>query len=796
MKTAYQTLTALVLVLVLLLSACGGVQTETVPEETAAPAETVSPTPQIGEALSAAAVSVSEVMASNKATLCDGTGDFPDWLELYNGGAESVSLSGWTLERDGKSWPLPDVTLAAREYRAFFGTELEGMTFPKEGCVLRLLDGRGALADSLELPALAEDESACRREDGSVELSMFPSPGFENSDAGYRRFQETLLPADGEPVIGEVMVYNNRHLGIDGAYYDWVEISNPWDTPISLQGYYLSDKDSDRLQYPLPGKLLNPGESLVLYCSADLILSGRPNSGFGLDSVKETLYLSRADGSLADYVSLHNIPIDCSFGRRGTEGGFYYFDTPSPAKPNSGGERLVAAPPVALTADGVFDEVDSVAVELQGEGEIRYTLDGSTPDRGSALYEGPLSVTETAVLRAVCLRDGYLPSATLDLSYIINEGHTLPVVSLIGDPEDITGPTGLYQLYSYELERPGSFTLFAENGDRVQLRCGVKLHGATSRTREKKSFRLKFEDRYEGPLDYDLFSNGVTHFRSILLRMPQEGRPTSYIRDTLMHKLAMENFPELPAQDHRYAVLYLNGAYWGIYNLREAHSETHYAQHYGVDETTVTESKGSWGHNTPAEAVADFILTHDMRDAENYAYAQEHLDLESIIGWCILEAYSGNFDANSPNMRFYWTEADQKLHYALVDLDLGMFSYGGFEIPFSNDYEYQRLAAALMENEDFRGRLLGRLKELLQGPLSEAEIHRQIDALAQELRPETARDMERWRNRPHDWESMVETLHEFVDYGGGRTKMLLKSLKYLRTVNSKLLEETFGDMLK
>jgi hypothetical protein len=252
----------------------------------------------------------------------------------------------------------------------------------------------------------------------------------------------------------------------------------------------------------------------------------------------------------------------------------------------------------------------------------------------------------------------------------------------------------------------------------------------------------------------------------------------------------------LPAQDHRYAVLYLNGAYWGIYNLREAHSETHYAQHYGVDESTVIESKGSWGHNTPAEAVADFILTHDMRDADNYAYAQEHLDLESIIGWCILEAYSGNFDANSPNMRFYWTEADQKLHYALVDLDLGMFSYGGFEIPFSNDYEYQRLAAALMENEDFRGRLLGRLKELLQGPLSEAEIHRQIDALAQELRPETARDMERWRNRPYDWESMVKTLHEFVDYGGGRTKMLLKSLKYLRTVNSKLLEETFGDMLK
>ena len=796
MKKAYGKLTALALTLALLLSACGTAPAGTVPEETATPEETAQPAEQAGSLSDVPAVRISEVMASNEATLCEGDWTFPDWLELHNSGDRPVSLSGWVLERDGKQWPLPDVNLAAGEYRAFLGTELEGMTIPKDGCSLRLLDGQGTRVDDLELPAMTEDVSACRLADGSLELTSFPSPGYENSDEGYRRFQDSLLPMDGEPVISEVMVYNARYLGIDGAYYDWVEIANPWDEPVDLKGYYLSDKDSNFQLFALPHKILKPGENLVIYCSTDLILAGRPNSGFGLDSTKETLYLSRSDGRLVDYVNLHDIPIDCSFGRRGTGGGFYYFDAPSPAKPNAGGARLIAAAPVAVTSDGVFEGVEAVKCELQGDGEIRYTLDGSRPTRRSALYEGPLEITKTSVLRAVCLKEGYLPSATLDQSFILNEGHTLPVVSLIGDPADITGPTGLYRLYSYDLERPGSFTLFAENGDRVQLRCGIKLHGATSRTREKKSFKIKFEDRYEGALDYDLFSNGVTHFRSILLRMPQEGRPTSYIRDTLMHKLAMENFPDLPAQNHRYAVLYLNGVYWGIYNLREAHSETHYAQHYGVDETTVTESKGTWGHNTPAEEVADFVLSHDMRDPENYAYAEEHLDLESIIGWCILEAYSGNFDANSPNMRFYWTEEDQKLHYALVDLDLGMYSYDGFEIPFSTDYAYQRLASALMENETFRDRLLTRLGELLRGPLSEAEIHRQIDALAEELRPETARDMERWRSKQQDWESMVEVLHEFVDYNGGRSKMLLKSLKYLRWIGSRTLEEYYADLLK
>ena len=801
MKKAYGILTVLTLSLTLLLSACAsGVSEPAEPAaspEAAAPADTQPENTQPeGSKAAPTGLCLSEVMASNKAALCASAGAFPDWLELYNGGGDSVTLAGWRLERDGKSFSLPDETLAAGEYRVFFCEELEGMTIPKEGCTLRLLDTGGLPADSLELPALGADESACRLSDGSLTVTTFPSPGYENSDEGFCRFQESLLPARGDPVISEVMVYNARYLGLDGVYYDWVEIANPWDTPIDLQGYTLSDSDSDRGRFALPGKLLQPGESLAVYCSTDLILSGRPNTGFGLDSTREQLYLSRPDGSLADYVSLHDIPVDCSFGRRGSEGGFFYFDTPTPGKPNEGGARLIALPPEALTPDGVFEGVSSVPVQLQGQGEIRYTLDGSPPDRNSPLYEGPISISETTVLRARCFREGYLPGATLDLSFILNEGHSLPVVSVVGDPEDLTGPTGLYQLYSFELERPGSFTLFAENGDRVQLRCGVKLHGATSRTREKKSFQLKFADRYEGALDYDLFSNGVTHFRSILLRMPQEGRPTSYIRDTLMHKLAMENFPTLPAQDHRYAVLYLNGEYWGIYNLREAHSETHYAQHYGVAEETVTESKGSWVHRSPAEEAADFVLNHDMRDADNYAFAREHLDLDSIIGWCILEAYSGNFDANSPNMRFYWTETDQKLHYALVDLDLGMFSYGGFEIPFSYEYEYQRLAAALMENEDFRDRFLTRLGELLRGPLSETEIHKQIDALAEELRPETARDMERWRNKPEDWESMVEDLHAFVDYDGGRSRKLLQSLKTLPMIDSKLLETYYGDLMK
>ncbi|MBR1456658.1 MAG: CotH kinase family protein [Oscillospiraceae bacterium] len=796
-KAEYRRLTALVLLLCLLLSGCGAAGTDGAPAPEAAPASEAAPAQEAPAAAPSAEpaspVRISEVMASNKATLADENGDFPDWVELYNAGGAPVRLQGWTLQRDGGSYALPDLSLGAGEYCLLLSGQLDGMKIPAAGCTLRLVDAGGETADVWETPAMGEDESAYRAPDGSLVLTAFPSPGYVNGDEGYRLYQAGRAACEGEPVIGEVMPYNDRCAAINWTYYDWVEISNPWQTPVSLAGYYLSDKGKDRLQYALPNKTLKPGESVVLYCSSEAIPVGNVNTGFSLNSTRETLYLSRADGSLADYVSLHDVPIGCSVGRRTGEGGFFYLDAPSPGKPNVGGERLIAAMPEALTEDGIFEGVESVTVELRGSAPIHYTLDGSYPSAASPLYTGPIEITETTALRAACVQEGYLPSATLDLSYILNEGHVLPVVSLICTKEEMTGPKGLYTRYSEELEREASFTLFEEDGARTQIRCGVKLHGETSRTRVKKSFKLKFADRYDGALDYDLFGNGVTHFTSVLLRAAQEGRPSSYMRDTLMHELASENFPTLPCQDHRYAVLYLNGEYWGIYNLREAHSETHYAQHYGCDEAQVTQTKKIWEHNSMAEEVADFALTADLSDPENFAWLEQHLDLDSVVGWCVLEAYSGNFDANSPNMRFYWTEDDQKLHFALVDLDLGMFSYNAFEIPFANEYEYERLAEALMDNDAFFDAFLRRLGELLRGPLSDEAVHARIDELADELRAETPRDMLRWNNRPHDWESMVRVMHEFIDYNGGRAYMVIKSLKTLRRVDSRTLSEYFPD---
>ena len=441
-----------------------------------------------------------------------------------------------------------------------------------------------------------------------------------------------------------------------------------------------------------------------------------------------------------------------------------------------------------------FDGVDSVEVRLEADGEIFYTLDGSDPDDSSRKYEGPFSLTETTVVRAVNLQEGALTSDSLDLSFIINEGHTLPVVSLVTDPANLFGDEGLYDNPEEDWERRGTVCFF-EDGQSFHIGCGLKLHGATSKiSQEKKSFKLSFRSRYDGELNYDLFENGVTSFASILLRAAQESDYSTMMRDNLMHQLSMECFPDLPAQDYKYAALYLNGEYWGAYNIREAHSATHYANHYGYDVDTVSHWKEDWPLECGFEEVYQFSQGRDMRIEDNYNYVTSHLNMESVLGWIIIEAYSSNFDIHPPNMRFYYSTEDDLLRFALVDLDLGMFAVESFERPFGYDFPYDLLVRAMSLNQSFREDLLKELSRVLHGPLSNEHVLAEIDALAAELASEIPRDCQRWNWTVRTWENMVDQLRTYVTGNGGRAAFVARNLCERFSVGGDKAQELYGDI--
>ena len=698
---------------------------------------------------------ISEVMSHNRAALAGDADSFPDWVELLNTGTETLSLDGLCLQCGERRWELPALTAQPGAYVLLLCEEDTAFSIPAEGESLSLLSAGGTLIDRAEIPAL--DSDTVWTPEG---ISAWPSPGFENSPSGYEAFQcgrKVLGPA-----ISEAVVYD--------AAGDWVEIVNLGNSTAQLEGWVLSDKLDRAESFSLPAWELGPMECVRVRL---------PEDSFSLNAQRDRLYLFDPQGKLQDYVSLHDIPLGGSVGRVPGEEGFWYFASATPGEKNGDGFRRVSAEPVSLERDGVFEGVKSVKVTLSAPGEIRYTTDGSIPTEESERYTAPLTLKETAVIRAVCFERDALPSRALSLSYILNEGHSLPVVSLVSDPQGLFGgDKGIYSNPELDEERFGA-VMFYDGEEGFALDCGVELHGATSRIYQpKKSLKLRFRSRYEGELHYDLFENGVTDYASILLRAPQEPGYSSLLRDALMHELASEAFPALPVQDSRYAVLYLNGEYWGVYTIREVHSPESYAYRHGLDPDTVYQYRGKWGPEAETSGFYSLALNTDLSDPENYRKVAEHVDIDSVIGWAVIQAYCGNTDLHSDNMRFYYTAEDDVLHYALVDVDHGMENEQAFDCTVTLGYKYNKLFAALLHSGEFRARLISQMEEAFSGPLNEENVVARIDEMAALIRPEMPRDRERWGAKMTWWEHLVENNKNYFLNFGGRTSIVRDGLKY------------------
>jgi len=757
---------------------------------------------------------ISEVMPSNKATLAV-DGAFPDWVELKNAGSETIRLTDVYLCRGADSYPLGDGELEPGAYLLVCcdGAEGEGhapFVISKEGDALSLRTAGGDTLDEFAVPACEADRSACRAEDGSITVTSQPTPGFDNSHDGYVQRQESLV-CDSPLQINEVMVFNMWYPGPNGNCYDWVELKNVSDSAIDLSEYYLSPSGKDRLAFRLPAQTLGSGELITINFVGDLSFDDAVHTIMGLNAVQDQLYLSRADGTLMDYAVLLDIPYHGSYGRMDGSNGFFFFPTPTRDAQNAGGLRRVADKPVLLGEEGVFNGVESVTVELSADGEIHYTTDGSVPTLSSPLYSGPFSVSATTVVRAVNFESGCIESEPLNLSYIINENHSLPVVSLMADPEGMLSQSGMYYDIDNEVEIPGAVEFFEEDGS-FSISCGIKLHGVVSKkVSGKKSMKLCFRSRYEGDLHYDVFGNGVTDFAYLLLRHPAEDHMSTYLRDILIHEMAEQCFPALPYLDHKFSILYINGQYWGIYGIREAHSADHYANHYGFDADTVSSWKRLWDRSTDVGQACEFVLANDMTNADNYAHACEYIDMDSVIAWTILQAWCANTDCNPSNVRYYYSTDDHRLHYALSDLDLGMFSYDMFDVPLwgsvnsgvRNNYDFNILTRQLMANRDFQLRMAEMLSDALHGGMSDENVLAMLDGFYNELLPEVPRDLARWfpgmsdADALNSWIYLVDQLREYVTRNGGRSRQIIDS--FINHTKPRLTQEEidyyFGDLL-
>ena len=781
------------------------------PEPSPAPAPTATPVPALSREEQSRApgqVVISEFMEKNRAVLRDEDGDFSDWIELYNQSGETVSLTGWTVsdKENKKGWTLPETRLEPGQRLLIFasGKDRQGQQLHTdfslagdEGVYLR--DENGTLHSAAACGDCEADVAMALQPGGSYEKSLYPTPGYENSRAGYEAFQQSLR-CDSPLVINEVVVANFSTLPLMEEYYDWVELKNVSSQPVLLSDYCLSDQHDQLTKYRLPEKVLQPGGLWLVFCTQEPpLLEDFVTTGFGLDSGNEQLYLSDSQGQLLDYVSLRDIPYNASYGRQQGENGWFYFASASPAAENAGGGRTVAEKPVSLTRDGVFNGVAGIDVELAASGSIRYTLDGSAPTADSALYSGPIHIDKTTVIRAVNMEQGALSSRPLSLSFIINENHSLPVLSLLTD-----SPGEFDSMYSgcqKGIELPASLSLY-DGGEGFTIGCGVSLNGETSLVLPKKNMSVRFRDAYgQATLNYDIYGGGVTEFTNLLLRSGQDFTRT-IIRNELCQELCGQATDKVVNQRSEYCILYINGSYSGIYSLKEKTNEQLYASLAGVSRDSVTVMEA----NVPADSafyheVIEFCRLNDMSLEENYRHFCDIFDVDSLIDWLILEGYCANTDVTSGNVRYCRsTENDGKWRLMFYDLDATFSQPGSVYMNLMSQYakenrQVSTFIVPLMANAEFKDRFLTRAAELLGSVLTVENVFAETDRLCAIIRPEVERDCSRFQRSVASWEDSVKDMKRvLLDYDW--QKLNIDNLCSLFNLDQAQREQYFGAIEK
>ena len=746
-----------------------------------------------------------EVMTANFSTVTNAAGYLCDWVELKNIGSAPADLSGCYLSDDPDNrslFKLENLILQPGETALILCSGADaapgeaGFALKKSGCTLLLTGEAGNVLTQLEVPGLEDDRSWALGEDGSYASTAQPTPGHPNTDQGRTDYISSRPAAAGPLLISEVMPSNASYLiQSDGKCYDWVELINTSDTALNLKNYALSN-DPDYLEMmPLPDRELQPGERIVIICSGNTELTGANiHAPFTLSRRESWLYVVNLNGGFSDFMHIYDVPYQGSVGRVTGENGTYYFTKPTPGTENGTGVAFISATPTLGTPEGVYNDVKDVEVILTGAGEIRYTTDGSLPTASSRLYTGPIRLTSTAVIRAASFEPDKLPSDVITASYIINENHTLPVVTVAVDPDEMFGGAGIHTNYWTENEILCNVKLFEDN-DGFSIDCGIKMFGHMGLKNPKKSFKINFRGRYgEDLLHYPVYGEDAPQYYDSLIIRSGQDYPISIFRDELFTSLARDSGDNILAQEDKFCILYINGEYWGIYCLKEAFCETMIANHYGIsqDSVEIIQAPVDNEYGTEILELIGYCWKNDMNDPEVWEYVSSQVDVDSIIDWMILEAYSTNTDTQQ-NLRYFRSdELSGGWMFCYYDIDWGWYYNAQFSHVLSPNYSWQHMGLTknMMKNKEFRQKFLARLSELMETTLSDENVLARIDYYEALLEPEVRRERARWSSSYDAWLVRVEELRDFLE--DGHSRKMINALKLFIGLTKEEEQTYFG----
>jgi len=737
-------------------------------------------------------IRINEVLQQNRYSLIDADGDRNEWVELYNGSDEELSLGGYFLsdtEEDLFRFALPDVTIAPKGYCVVFlsgkdrtdGEIHANFGLSVDETMLYLTDVSNMRTDAL--PLLSEEKSNVsvgRDSDGTVRYYAQPTPGAENA-RGFETADMIGFFNTEDIFISEVCSVNKP----SSKRNDWIELYNGSGVDVDLSGWYLSDSlnEPDRWQIA-EGTVIRAGKHLVIETTSHSVRQKNGIATLGLSASGEAIVLSDKNGTFIDVFVCGALSQGVTCGRIENDPFTerVYFASATKGKANSGSTRA------GYTSQPVFSETElyqsePISVSIAAASPralIHYTTNGDTPSERSPRYSEPIYVDSNTVLRAVAYEEGKLPSEISTVTYIFDEPHTLPVVTVAIDRDDFSEVSSADK--TDKPERAAQISYYEKDGTLgISFPAGLKAKGSGTLGYAQKSFSINLRGGYgRSSVTYPFFENcEFKTFSALVLRNSGQDIDEARMRDSLFSRIVKGM--NLDYAETRPVVAYINGRYWGIYDFNEELNAEYLETHYGVDSDAVDfvkrnemELKGS---NDGYLRAREWGQERNLAKDELFAEYSEMVDVAFCTDYIIAQTYIINSDMF--NQKF-WHSQDNTVKWRPVffDLDWGLnedssvrrslfkayFSVEG--IPSANGtLTNLDVFVGLRKNKAWRQQFIERYVELVCGQLSAESTLAVFDELYAAIEPEMQRHIDRWgyHKSMKDWQTHTDILRERLE---------------------------------
>ena len=538
------------------------------------------------------------------------------------------------------------------------------------------------------------------------------------------------------------------------------------------------------------------------------------NAKFKLTRTGETVTLFNPGGSVANQVTFPAMDIDHSYGRK-PDGAvsFCFMSTPTPDASNNSSTCYngYAGTVIFNKSSGFYSSSQNITLSSSIPGaSIRYTTNGNVPKSTDRLYTSTIHLNTTTTIRARVFLSGYLPGPTITNTYLINVDTHLPVFSIVTDSLNLWDyNTGIYVKgpnaesaspyfganFWQDWAKPAAIEYFDKSQNSIiKFDADIEISGNYSRAKDQKSFEIKLSDRYgTSEINYPFWPDKpyVDKVDKLIIHNAGTDWNVVHFRDGLMERVMRNTYSGYLSSDP--TIMFLNGAYWGVYNVREHNDNNWIKTNYGLDkdEIDLLREGGSSievkeGSDAGFWEMYNYATSQNANSQAYYDYMNTVLDLKNYADYFIAETYYNNGDwiGEWTNNIKLWrpNSSGGKWKYLLYDTDYGCGLKGSVNdnrlsmainpVAFSHSSE---MFDAILDNPTFKRYFINRYADLINTIYLPANMNDVIDHFQDSMAFDMVDHFAKWGSNTSTWQSNINSMKSFINARPDKARDYIRS---------------------